>query len=309
MKAERVLVTGGAGFIGSHTVDALLADGRQVVVLDNLSSGQLTNLPLNNPALTFVEGDVLEYPLVLDLLREVDAVLHLAAIASVPQSIEFPAYTLQVNTLAMVHVLQAVHELGRNMRVVYASSASVYGNEPHLPCNDEREFGAPPLSPYALQKLNCEQYADLYTRLHQQPCFGLRYFNVYGTRQDPNSPYSGVISRFLEAYQAKTDLKVLGDGLQSRDFIHVSEVARANMLALDASVSGTVNIATGRPETLLQLIEYIEKAGGRPAQVVHAAPRVGDIRASFATTHLAQQMLGFVATIPLKNGIAELVTA
>lgn len=308
MKAERVLVTGGAGFIGSHTVDALLASGRQVVVLDNLSSGQLTNLPLTHPALTFIEGDVLEYPLVLDLLRDVDAVLHLAAIASVPQSIEFPAYTLQVNTLGLVHVLQAVHELGRPMRVVYASSASVYGDEPHLPCDDGRSFAAPPLSPYALQKLNCEQYADLYTRLHQQACFGLRYFNVYGTRQDPNSPYSGVISRFLEAYQANKPLTVLGDGLQSRDFIHVSEVARANIQALDAGVSGAVNIATGRPETLLQLIEYIEAAGGRPAEVVHAAPRVGDIRASYATTHLAERLLGFVAGVSLKNGIAELVT-
>lgn len=308
MKPERILVTGGAGFIGSHTVDALLAAGRQVLVLDNLSSGRLTNLPLSNPNLTFIEGDVLEYPLVLDLLHEVDAVLHLAAIASVPQSIDFPAYTLQVNTLGLVHVLQAVHESGRSLRVVYASSASVYGDEPHLPCNDERELAAPPLSPYALQKLNCEQYADLYTRLHQQACFGLRYFNVYGTRQDPNSPYSGVISRFLEAYQAGSPITLLGDGLQSRDFIHVSDVARANLRALDAGVSGVVNVATGKPETLLQLIEYIEEAGGRSVEVVKAPARVGDIRASYATTQHAEHLLDFTTSVSLKNGIAELVT-
>jgi UDP-glucose 4-epimerase len=308
MKPERILVTGGAGFIGSHTVDALLASGRQVVVLDNLSSGKLTNLPLNHPDLSFIEGDVLEYPLVLDLMRDVNAVLHLAAIASVPQSIDYPAYTLQVNTLGLVHVLQAVRESGRAVRVVYASSASVYGDEPKLPCNDERALAAPPLSPYALQKLNCEQYADLYQRLHGQACFGLRYFNVYGSRQDPHSPYSGVISRFLDAYHANTPLTLLGDGLQSRDFIHVSDVARANLLALDTKASGVVNVATGQPETLVQLIDYIQAAGGRPAAVVGAPARAGDIRASYATTALAERLLQFTYRVPLKNGIAELVT-
>lgn len=309
MKIERVLVTGGAGFIGSHTVDALLAAGRQVVVLDNLSSGKLTNLPMAHPDLTLIEGDVLEYHLVVDLLKDVDAVLHLAAIASVPQSIEFPAYTLQVNTLGLLHVLQAVRASNRARRVVYASSASVYGDAQHLPCNDEYPLEAPPLSPYALQKLGCEQYADLYARLHQQPSLGLRYFNVYGSRQDPNSPYSGVISRFLEAYAANETLTVMGDGLQSRDFIHVSDVARANVLALTSEVTGAMNIATGQPETLLQLIHYMEESGHRPAKVAMAPARPGDIRESYATTDLAKRALHFTYAVPLKTGIAQLVSA
>lgn len=307
MNPQRILVTGGAGFIGSHTVEALLNEGRQVVVLDNLSSGKITNLPLHHPDLTFVEGDILEYPLMVDLLKDVDAVLHLAAIASVPQSIALPAYTLQVNTLGFLHVLQAVWESGRPMAVVYASSASVYGDAPELPCDDRQPLAAPPLSPYALQKLGCEQYADLYLRLHGIPSVGMRYFNVYGTRQDPNSPYSGVISRFLAAYQAKEPITVFGDGLQSRDFIHVSDVARANVLALGAAEGQALNIATGNPQTLLQLIEYIELAGGIPAEKTFAEPRVGDIRESYATTALAKARLGFEATVSLKTGIAQLV--
>lgn len=307
MKPQHILVTGGAGFIGSHTVDALLNDGRAVTVLDNLSSGSILNLPMNHPNLTFIEGDILEYPLVAELLADVEAVLHLAAIASVPKTIELPAYTLQVNTLGFIHILEAVRQLNRPLRVVYASSAAVYGDAPTLPCDDRKPLEAPPLSPYALQKLNCEQYAALYLHLHQVNSLGLRYFNVYGSRQDPNSPYSGVISRFLEAYAKDEILTVLGDGLQNRDFIHVSDIARANVLALDSSVSEAMNIATGHPQTLLQLIEYIEEAGGQLAKKQFAPARAGDIRASYATTVLAEQLLHFQAKTPLKTGIAELV--
>lgn len=309
MKSQHVLVTGGAGFIGSHTVDALLASGRQVTVLDNLSSGKILNLPMTHPDLNFVEGDVLEYPLLVDLLHDVDAVLHLAAIASVPRSIEYPAYTLQVNTLGLLHVLQAVRESGRAIRVVYASSAAVYGDAPTLPCDDEKRLMAPPLSPYALQKLNCEQYAALYETLHQQPSFGLRYFNVYGERQDPGSPYSGVISRFLDAYRAGEPLKVFGDGSQRRDFIHVSDVVRANCLALESTLSGVANIATGQPQTLLQLIEYMSLSGKLPLRHEFLPPRVGDIHDSYATTLLANRLFGFSATVSLKTGIAQLVNA
>jgi nucleoside-diphosphate-sugar epimerase len=223
--------------------------------------------------------------------------------------LEYPSYTLQVNTLGLVHVLQAVRESGRAIRVVYASSAAVYGDAPVLPCNDQQSLTAPPLSPYALQKLGCEQYAALYEKLYEQRSLGLRYFNVYGERQDPNSPYSGVISRFLERYRAKAELTVFGDGSQSRDFIHVSDVAKANVLAVTGEAHGAVNIATGQPQTLLQLIDYISEAGQSPALVQKAPARAGDIRESYATTAYAAQLLGFEAKVSLKTGIAQLVNS
>ncbi len=307
MKPRKILVTGGAGFIGSHSVDYLLAQDCQVTVLDNLSSGKIENLDLTNPNLELIEGDVLEYPLVADLVRASDAVLHLAAIASVPVSIENPIYTMQVNTQGFLHVLQAVQESQRAVRVVYASSAAVYGDTKSLPCREQQV--EVPLSPYALQKMNCEQYAALFTALHGVKSSGLRYFNVYGERQDPASPYSGVISRFLDLYQKGDEIVVYGDGLQTRDFIHVSDVARANWLALQSQYTDALNIATGKPETLLALIDYIEAAGGSPAVRGVGPARVGDIRNSYAAIELAAEQLGFTAEVGLKDGIARMVNA
>ena len=305
MKPERILVTGGAGFIGSHSVEYLLQQGCQVMVLDNLSSGKITNLDLSHPNLELLEGDILEFPLMVDLVKNCDAVLHLAAIASVPESINDPIYTMLVNTQGLVHVLQAVHVSRKSVRIVYASSAAVYGDTAHLPCREQQV--ETPLSPYALQKINGEQYASLFAALHGISSLGLRYFNVYGERQDPKSPYSGVISRFLDLYQQGETLTVFGDGLQSRDFIHVSDVARANWLALQSQQTGVVNIATGVPETLLALIDYIEAAGGKPARREFAPARAGDIKASYAATAKATECLDFTASISLKTGIAQLV--
>lgn len=307
MMPQRILVTGGAGFIGAHTVKLLLQQDRQVVVLDNLSSGKISHLDLTHPNLEFVEGDVLEYPLVLDLLAGCDAVLHLAAIASVPMSIENPIYTFQVNTQGFLHVLQAVHQTRRPIRVVYASSAAVYGEEKNLPCQDGLPLSSVPLSPYALQKMDTEFYADLYARLHGVTSLGLRYFNVYGPLQDPHSPYSGVISRFLERYRESAELTVFGGGEQSRDFIYVADVARANVLALQSIYQGVMNIATGQPETLLSLIRYIEVAGKQPAHLKQAPARPGDIQASYASTKLAEQQLGFKYTVPLQEGVKLLL--
>lgn len=306
MKPTRILVTGGAGFIGSHTVSALLQQAKEVVVLDNLSSGKLAHLDLSHPNLEFIEGDVLEYPLIVDLLAGCDAVLHLAAIASVPLSIEKPIYSFQVNTQGFLHVLQAIHAAKRPIRLVYASSAAVYGEEVDLPCQDTKSLKNAPLSPYALQKIEAEQYADLYQLLHGTRSLGLRYFNVYGERQDPHSPYSGVISRFLAQYQQGQALTVFGEGKQSRDFIHVADVARANCLALQSDYTGQMNIATGQPETLLNLIRYLEAAGGKPAIVNFAPARQGDIEISYAATQLAQQQLDFCYTIPLERGIKQM---
>lgn len=309
MKKERILVTGGAGFIGSHTVELLLAQGKQVVVLDNLYSGRVDNLDLTHPALEFIEGDVLEYQLVVDLIARCDAVLHLAAIASVPQSITEPIYTFQVNTQGFLHVLEAVRKAAHPVRLVYASSASVYGNATVLPCDDTVPLQTELLSPYALQKKHDEDYADLYARLHGVKSLGLRYFNVYGLRQQPDSPYSGVISRFLDAYKKDAELTVFGDGEQSRDFIHVSDIARANVLALDADCVGAMNVATGKAETLLQLIEYMQLAGERPVKRDFKPARVGDIKVSFAAVATIAEKLRFRAEIPLQEGIRELLNS
>lgn len=304
---RRVLVTGGAGFIGSTTVDLLLREGKQVVVLDNLFSGKLENMQLQHPDLEFVEGDILEYPLVESLLKDCDAVLHLAAIASVQLSIENPVYSMQVNTQGFLHVLQAIQKAKRPVRLVYASSAAVYGNSKVLPCRDDVPLTDALLSPYALQKLHCEEYASLYATLHQVPSLGLRYFNVYGLKQDPKSPYSGVISRFLEAYRRDEPLTIFGDGMQSRDFIHVHDVAKANLLALQSGYTGVANIATGKPETLLQIAEYLQDVGHKSAELNFESARSGDIKVSYADTKIAEQQFGFLSAIPLQRGLKELL--
>jgi UDP-glucose 4-epimerase len=304
---QRVLVTGGAGFIGSHTVDLLLANNMHVTVLDNLVSGKLNYLNIFHPKLTFVPGDILDYPLLCSAIKNCDAVLHLAALPSVPKSIAEPIQSLQVNMQGFVHVLQAIRESSRSIRLVYASSAAVYGNSEILPCNDEIPLMAAPLSPYALEKTNNERYADLYARLFNIQSLGLRYFNVYGVRQDPSSPYAGVISKFIEHYQSDKPITVYGNGEQSRDFIHVSDVARANLLALTSQYGGVLNIATGVPETLRNLIHYIELAGKRSAQVEFAAARIGDVGLSYAKIDQAVRCLNFRYAINLAQGIHSLL--
>jgi UDP-glucose 4-epimerase len=306
---QRVLVTGGAGFIGSHTVDLLLAEGKDVVVLDNLSSGKMENLDLSHPNLEFIEGDVLEFPYLEELIQTCDGVLHLAAIVSVPLSIEEPIYSFQVNTQGFLHVLQAVNRLARPIRIVQASSAAVYGNAKELPCRDDRSLSEEVLSPYALQKVHAEDYAKLYYQLHGIKSLALRYFNIYGPRQHPESPYSGVISRFLEAYQKDQELTIFGDGLQTRDFIHVSDIARANYLALQSQYHGVLNIATGNPCTLLQMIDYMATYGQHPAKMTFLPERKGDIRASYAATQMAETHLGFKYSLDQAEGMKRMIEA
>jgi UDP-glucose 4-epimerase len=307
---KKILITGGAGFIGSHTTDLLLKSGYKVVVLDNLATGKLTNLDLFHPQLEFIPGDVLDYPKLLTQVKRADAVLHLAALPSVPKSIEDPIHSLQVNTQGFLQVLQAVRNAEKEIRLVYASSAAVYGNAQDLPCSDAREdLLNAPLSPYALEKASNERYAKLFADLFGIQSLGLRYFNVYGPRQDPRSPYSGVIAKFIENYQCEEDIIIWGDGQQSRDFIYVADVARANMAALIGDVSGVLNVATGVPETLLQLVEYIEEAGGKRVQTHFAPERSGDIRQSYAATEMALEKLAFRYETKLALGIKLLMSS
>lgn len=304
---KRILVTGGAGFIGSHTVDLLLNQGMEVVVIDNLSTGKLTYLNLFNPQLRFIQADVRDDHIVRQELARCDAVLHLAALPSVPQSIEDPIQSLKVNIEGFLHILQAIRKNHKPVRLVYASSAAVYGNVAELPCSDEVQLSTPALSPYALEKANNERYADLYQHLFDIKSLGLRYFNVYGVRQDPKSPYSGVISKFLEQYKKQEPIIIFGNGEQSRDFIDVADVARANWLALQSDYCGAINIATGISETLLNLVGYIEAAGNRKAEINFAAQRKGDIPKSYASIAHAERYLKFQYSTPLVDGIRALL--
>jgi UDP-glucose 4-epimerase len=306
---KTILITGGAGFIGSHTVDLLVQTGARVIVYDNLATGKLTNLDLFHPNLEFQPGDVLDYAKLFAQVKRADAVLHLAALPSVPKSIEDPVHSLQVNTLGFLHVLQAIREATKPIRLVYASSAAVYGNNSELPCNDEADLNQQVLSPYALEKANNERYAELFARLFNVNSLALRYFNVYGPRQDPNSPYSGVIAKFIEHYQKQEQITVWGDGEQSRDFIYVDDVARANVAALQSDYCGIVNVATGIPQTLRNLLQCIEVAGGKEADVHYFAARPGDIRDSYASVSKAELCLSFSYQTKLAEGIKLLMSS
>ncbi len=308
IQMKRILVTGGAGFIGSHTVDLFLQQGAHVVVLDNLVTGKVTHLNLFHPHLRFVQADILDYPVLAKEVAACDVVLHLAALPSVLQSIADPIQSLKVNTGGFLHVLQAIRENNPAIRLIYASSAAVYGADIELPCSDELPLPLAPLSPYALDKANNERYADLYHRLFGIKSLGLRYFNVYGSRQTPDSPYSGVISKFIERYQKREPMTIFGDGQQSRDFIHVADVARANWLASQSDYCGTLNIATGIPETLVNLVSYIEAAGGYKAQIAFTAPRPGEIAHSYARVVKAENQLQYRYATGLAEGIHSLLS-
>ena len=308
---KSILITGGAGFIGSHTVDFFLQQDIHVVVFDNLATGKITNLHLFHPNIRFVQADILDYKRLAAEVAKCDAVLHLAALPSVQQSIENPIESLQINTQGFLHVLEAIREAQQNnkkaIRLIYASSAAVYGAEAPLPCSDKIPLPLNVLSPYALEKANNERYAALYAKLFDIKSIGLRYFNVYGSRQVPSSPYSGVISKFIAHYQKKEPILVFGDGTQSRDFIHVSDIAKANWLAIHSHYCGVLNIATGVPETVINLISYIEKAGGYSANTQFSAPRIGDISISYASTSQSEKELPFRYTIKLADGILDLL--
>jgi UDP-glucose 4-epimerase len=302
-----VLITGGAGFIGSHTVDHLLAQQIPVTIFDNLATGKLQNLNLDSPLLTFKSGDVCHYAEVAELVQKSAAVLHLAALPSVIKSIEDPLESHAVNMVGFLNVLEAIRAANKPIRFVYASSSAIYGDTQDLPCRDDKATDNDVLSPYALQKMQIEQYAQLYFKLFGIRSLGLRYFNVYGPRQDPQSLYSGVISRFMKAFAHQEKLTIYGDGLQSRDFIHVLDIAKANGLALSCDYHGALNIATGIPETINNLIAYIEANAATKALREYVQPRLGDIRESYAAVAAAQKALAFTPTLTLSQGIKAML--
>ncbi|MDG7001062.1 MAG: NAD-dependent epimerase/dehydratase family protein [Nitrososphaerota archaeon] len=300
-KSALILVTGGAGFIGSHTVDQLLMLGYQVRVLDNLSSGKLNNLP-ESGRLQFLQGDILDHKMVQAATSGVTHVLHLAAQVSVQKSLEDPIQSCQQNIEGFLAVLDAARKIGA--RIVYASSAAVYGDSVVLPIRETSPVNA--ISPYGLEKITNEQYAALYTYMHGTSQLGLRYFNVYGPRQDPTSPYSGVITKFMAMIATGRSLTVRGDGLQERDFIHVRDAARANVSALFSDYVGIINIARGQAITIRRLTEVMAQVLGSGVAVNYVPNIPGDIRRSVAQNRLMAKHLGR-PLVTIEEGLAELM--
>ncbi len=301
---KKALVTGGAGFIGSHLAQALVEKGCAVSVLDNLSTGHIENLSGFRDSLTFIEGDILDDTTLVRALEGCDVVFHQAAVVSVTQTVRNPVPSTMVNDLGTLKVLDAAR-LKKVRRVVLASSSAVYGDDPQLP---KIETMLPnPLSPYAVQKLTNEHYAALYYKLFGLETVCLRYFNVFGPRQDPSSPYSGVISIFMLRAADGRPPVIYGDGLQTRDFIYVKDVVQANLLAATGSAApGQVfNIGTARSISINTLWERIADMAGSNVTPMHEAARAGDVKHSCAAIQKAVDQLAFQPAVLFEDGLKE----
>jgi nucleoside-diphosphate-sugar epimerase len=295
------LVTGGAGFIGSHLTEELVRRGNRVRVVDSLITGKRRNLD-HIPGVEFLEGDLADMAVAEHAVRGVEYVLHQAAIPSVPRSVQDPITSNRANIDASINVLVAARDAGVK-RLVYAGSSSAYGNTPTLP---KREDMAPsPLSPYALQKLVSEQYAQMFTRLYGFETVTTRYFNVFGPRQDPGSPYSGVISLFATALLEGRQPTIYGDGGQTRDFTYVANVVDGVLRACEApnAAGEVINVATGGRISLNDLVRVMNGIVGTELEPVYKNERAGDVRDSQADITKAHRLLGYTPIVSLEEGL------
>ncbi len=300
----QILITGGAGFIGSHTAEAAVAAGYGVRVLDDLSSGDRANLP---KTIEFIAGDVTDPEIVATAVAGCDAVLHLAALVSAPQSLQAPLHTYHVNTTGTVTVLDAARRAGVR-RFVLASTCAVYGD---LPGRKDENAAVQPRVPYAASKLMAEQWVQLYAHAYGMETIVLRYFNVYGPRQRADSPYSGVLARWCAAVREGQPCTIFGDGSQTRDFVSVHDVARANLLAAThpALTWGELyHVATGCSVSLNDVLDALDAVTSHPVRRHYAPPRAGDILHS-AGSSARLQALGWQAQVQLQAGLAELIGA
>jgi UDP-glucose 4-epimerase len=296
------LVTGGAGFIGSHIAQALLARGDRVRVLDNLVTGSRANLAaIASDRLEFIEADLNDSAAVSKAVAGVDCIFHQAALASVPRSVAFPLDTNAACVTGTVNLLDQARRANVR-RLVYAASSSAYGDQPY---SSKRECDSPsPLSPYAAAKLAGEYYCQAFYRTYGLETVCLRYFNVFGPRQDPTSQYSAVIPLFITKLLSSVRPVVYGNGLQSRDFTYIENVVHGNLLASQAPAAGRViNVAGGRSYTLLELLAALNEMLGTNVQPIHEPPRVGDVRDSLADITLARQLLGYEPCVGFEEGL------
>lgn len=307
------LVTGGAGFIGSHLCDALMAAGHTVTVIDDLSTGNRMNLP---KGVELVIGDCGDVVVMKPVVERVDGVFHLAAIASVEKSRQHWRKTHLANQTATVAILEAIAKRAKGViPFVYASSAAIYGDPPASALPIKETTPAQPLTPYGVDKYACELHANVARIVFGIPTLGLRFFNVYGPRQDPSSPYSGVISIFCNRIKAGQGITIFGDGGQTRDFIYVSDVVAHLLAACKQLESGNVhqlpvalNVCTGHAVSVAQLAEAIAVACRKPLEKTHADARTGDIRESCGDASVAVQVLGVKASVPMAEGLVKTIT-
>ena len=301
------LVTGGAGFIGSHITERLLADGHTVRILDNFSTGKRENIPAA-AGVEVIEGDVGDIETVRNAMQDMNYVFHEAAIASVPETVGNPLASERINYRGTLNILESARHAGVK-RVVFACSAAVYGDLPELP---KRE-GMPlkPLSPYAVDKLASEHACKVYTHLYGLEAVALRYFNVFGPRQDPSSPYSGVISIFSDCLRQGKQPTIYGDGEQTRDFVFVSDVVEANIRAAASATSpgSAINIATGNTLSINDLLRTICHIQGQPFAPRYLPGRQGDIRHSRADISLARELLEWEPVVEFETGLRELFSS
>ena len=308
MAGIHFLVTGGAGFIGSHLVEALIDQGHAVRVLDNFSTGKRENLYPFSAAIELIRGDVRSFRTVQEAVAGIDVVLHQAALPSVPRSILDPVTTHEVNASGTLHVLEASRRAGVR-RVVYASSSSIYGDSPQLP--KEEGMRPNPLSPYAVSKMAGETYCQVFSKVYGLETIALRYFNVFGARQDPDSPYAAVIPKFVKGMLNGERPVVYGDGEQSRDFTYIANVVQANLLAATAVCDSglVINCAQSGRTTINDLVSTLNRILGKALEPIYEAPRRGDIKHSFADISLAAKHLGYSPDIDLHEGLELLIKA
>jgi nucleoside-diphosphate-sugar epimerase len=301
------LVTGGAGFIGSHIASSLAAGGARVRILDNLSTGHRENIDEIDGDVDFIQGSVADEELLAKALEGVELIFHEAAIPSVPRSVEAPRQTHVASVDGTFSLLLAAKDKGVR-RVVYAASSSAYGDQPTLPKSEQ--MLPDPLSPYAVAKLVGEYYCRVFTRVYGLETVSLRYFNVFGPRQDPGSQYSGVVSRFISTLLSNERPVIYGDGEQSRDFTYIDNVVAANLSAATApDASGKViNVANGERITLNQLLaELKELTSKQDVTAEYLDPRVGDVRHSLADNSMARELLGYESKVGLKEGLQRTI--
>ena len=300
---HRWLVTGGAGFIGHHIVEELVRKGQQVTVLDNLTGGKLENLAPVKGQITFMQGDICDFATLLQACKGIDYILHLAALISVAESMARPQETAKINVQGTVNVLEAAKQCGVK-RVVFSSSAAVYGTRPELPYKETTPVDCQ--SPYAWSKQVGAELCQLYTKAYGLETVSLRYFNVFGPGQNPNSAYAAVIAKFMQLAAENKPLGIDWDGLQSRDFVSVKDVVQANLLAAIKGVPGEIyNVASGHTCTLLELADTIEKVCGRKLARISRPKRPGDVHESSADISKIAA-LGYRSNVTLEEGLREM---
>lgn len=306
MNNKRILVTGGAGFIGSNLTRYLSETQNHVTILDDLSTGRKENIEdlLNKNKIEFVEGSITDLDLLQDTFQNIEYIFHEAALPSVPRSIKDPLTTNQVNINGTLNVLLAAKDQGVK-KVIYASSSSVYGDTPTLP---KLETMTPhPLSPYAITKLTAEYYCQVFTDVFHLPTVALRYFNVYGPRQDPSSQYAAVIPKFITSIMNNQSPIIYDDGEQTRDFTYIADVIQANILAAESNATGVFNAAGGKQITINELANTIMKICGTTIEKTYTESRPGDIKHSHADSSKAHNTFGFTLQYDIEKGLKETI--